>query len=102
MNDDPPTDEDFEIILRHMRKMKKKEPEPPLYIKNEQAFKNCNHVHKDKAVEFHRCADCGYHFAYDNLKYSHPDQYKDCEHSVKGDVFGTYLLPMWTPIWHRV
>ena len=51
-------------------------------------FMNCKHTHKEKYGHFHRCADCKYHFCYDDQKYSHPDQYKDCKHSVKDDLFG--------------
>ena len=40
-------------------------------------FINCSHTRKEKYGIFHRCADCKYHFCYDETKYSHPDQYKD-------------------------
>ena len=50
-------------------------------------FIGCNHTRKEKYGVFHRCADCKYHFCYDDEKYSHPDQYKDCEHLVKDDIF---------------
>ena len=51
-------------------------------------FIGCKHIRKEKYGVFHRCADCKYHFCYDETKYSHPDQYKDCEHLVKDDIFG--------------
>ena len=51
-------------------------------------FIGCKHIRKEEYGVFHRCADCRYHFCYDETKYSHPDQYKDCEHSVKDDIFG--------------
>ena len=43
---------------------------------------------KEKYGIFHRCADCKYHFCYDDTKYSHPNQYRDCNHLEKGDIFG--------------
>ena len=51
-------------------------------------FIGCKHNRKKKYGIFHRCADCRYHFCYDDTKYSHPNQYKDCEHLEKGDIFG--------------
>ena len=51
-------------------------------------FINCNHTRKEEYGSFHRCADCKYHFCYDEEKYSHLDQYKDCKHLVKDDIFG--------------
>ena len=51
-------------------------------------FIGCNHIRKEKYGVFHRCADCRYHFCYDDKKYSYPDQYKDCNHHVKDDIFG--------------
>ena len=51
-------------------------------------FINCNHTRKEEYGKFHRCADCKYHFCYDDKKYSHPDQYKDCKHIRKDDIFG--------------
>ena len=51
-------------------------------------FIGCKHTRKEKYGDFHRCADCKYHFCFDDTKYSHPDQYKDCEHPVKYDIFG--------------
>ena len=51
-------------------------------------FIGCNHTRKEKYGDFHRCADCKYHFCFDETKYSHPDQYKDCKHLVKDDIFG--------------
>lgn len=51
-------------------------------------FIGCKHNRKKKYGIFHRCADCRYHFCYDDTKYSHPNQYKDCGHLEKGDIFG--------------
>ena len=51
-------------------------------------FIGCKHNRKERYGIFHRCADCKYHFCYNETKYSHPNQYKDCEHLVKGDIFG--------------
>ena len=51
-------------------------------------FIGCKHNRKEKYGIFNRCADCKYHFCYDDTKYSHPNQYKDCKHPEKGDIFG--------------
>ena len=51
-------------------------------------FIGCKHNRKEKYGIFHRCADCKYHFCFDDTKYSHPNQYKDCNHLEKDDIFG--------------
>ena len=61
---------------------------PPIPENDDDEFSNCNHTRKMKCGDFHICEDCNYHFCYDDQKYSHPDQYKDCKHLVKGDIFG--------------
>lgn len=59
----------------------------PDKLEDYEFYGNCKHTRKEKSGDFHRCADCGYHFCCDVQKYSHPDQYKDCEHPVKDDIF---------------
>lgn len=75
----------FDVLKNwHKNFMEKKYP-----IKDFELFGNCNHTRKEKKIgDLYRCADCGYHFCYDDQKYAHPDQYKDCEHLDKDDVFG--------------
>ena len=51
-------------------------------------YGNCKHTRKIKHGLFHRCEDCDYHFCYDDRKYSHPDQYENCDHPVIDDVLG--------------
>ena len=76
-------------MLGNLRLLAKHNPHPHIIDDNDDDnYSNCKHTHKVEYGEFHICDDCNYHFCYGDQKYSHPDQYKNCEHPVIDDVLG--------------